>query len=177
MSDGTFYGYILLLAVSGIALTVLAARGFGQSTGLRVIDGLFAAGFLGYAFYLLFVFDGGQVRILFYAFIVPIVAVSKVIKERRAVREARTLLPPGPIGTGAVPYGPAQPLQVPPPNQPTLPNQVQVPPSAPVAAYAAPIMTGRTGAPVSPSPYGRHTPGQPIGAVPVPDAADRPDLH
>jgi hypothetical protein len=169
MSDGTFYGYILLLVVSGITLAALAARGFGQSTGLRVIDGLFAAGFLGYAFYLLFVFDGGQVRILFYAFIVPIVAVSKAVRERWAVRQARALPSSGPIGSGAVPYAPAQPLQVPPPNS-------AVPP-APVAAYAAPVLTGRTGAPVSPSPYGRHTPGQPIGSVPVPDAPDSSDLR
>lgn len=162
MSDGTFYGYILLLVVSGITLAVLAVRGFGQSTGLRLLDGAFAVGFLGYAFYLLFLFEGGQVRILFYAFIVPIVAVSKVIKERRAVREARTLPPPGPIGTGAVPYGPAQPLPAPNPG----------PAPAPAAAYAAPVLTGQTGAPVWPSPYGRHTPGQPIGSVPVPDTAD-----
>ena len=42
MSDGTFYGCILLLVVSGITLTVLAARGFGQSSVLRVLDGLVA---------------------------------------------------------------------------------------------------------------------------------------
>jgi hypothetical protein len=88
MSDGTFYGYILLLVISGIALSVLAARGFGQSTGARVLDGLFSVGFLGYAFYLSFVFDGGQVRILFYAFIVPIVASVKAFKGWKAQQEA-----------------------------------------------------------------------------------------
>jgi hypothetical protein len=164
MSDGTFYGYIVLLLVSGITLAVLAARGFGQSPGLRVLDGLFALGFLGYALYLLFVFDGGQVRLLFYAFIVPIIAVSKVVRQRRAVREARALLSAGPTGTGAAPYGGAKGSPIPPPN-----------PVVPSAAYTAPALSGRTGAPVSPSPYGRHTPGQPIEPVPVPGAADRPD--
>ncbi len=178
MSDGTFYGYILLLVVSGATLAVLATRGFGQSTALRILDGLFAVGFLGYAFHLLFVFDGGQVRILFYAFIVPIVAVSKVIRQRRAVREARAIPSSGPTGTGAVPYGPARPL---PPAGPVpaglaLAGPAPVDP-APVAAYAAPVLTGRTGAPVSPSPYGRHTPGQPIGFVPVPDTADGSGLR
>jgi hypothetical protein len=88
VSDGSFLGYIALLAVSGILLAVLGIGGFGQSTGARIIDGLFAAVFLGYAGYLLFVFDGGEVRIMFYAFIVPILAVVQVFKARKASREA-----------------------------------------------------------------------------------------
>jgi hypothetical protein len=88
MSDGAFLGYTLLLAVSGILLLALGIGGFGQSVGARIVDGLFGVGFLGYACYLFFVFDGGEVMILFYAFIVPIVAVIQAVKARRARRAA-----------------------------------------------------------------------------------------
>ena len=43
--------------------------------------------FLGYAVYLLFFFEGGEVRIFFYAFIVPIFAVIQIFKARKARRE------------------------------------------------------------------------------------------
>ena len=42
MSEGEFHAYVGLLAVSAVILSVLAVRGFGQSTGARVLDGLFA---------------------------------------------------------------------------------------------------------------------------------------
>ena len=106
MSDGTFLAYIALLFASGVLLAVLGIGGFGQSTGARVLDGLLAAGFLGYAVYLFAFFDGGEVRIVFYAFIVPIFAVAMMIKarkERRAQQEAQANWQPEP----------AQPAQAP----------------------------------------------------------------
>ena len=110
MSDGTFYGYIFLLALSGIILSVLAVGGFGQSVLARVLDGIFGVIFLGYAFYLLFIFDGGEVRILFYAFVVPIFAIVQVVKARKTRNEqtpAAAFPPHAPAQQG--PYG--QPAQ------------------------------------------------------------------
>ena len=87
MSDGTFLAYIALLLASAVLLAVLAIVGFGQSKLARVLDGVFAAGFLAYAVYLLFFFEGGEVRILFYAFLVPILAVVQIFRARKARRE------------------------------------------------------------------------------------------
>lgn len=87
MSDGTFLAYIALLLASAVLLAVLGIVGFGQSKLARVLDGVFAAGFLAYAVYLLFFFEGGEVRILFYAFLVPILAVIQIFKARKARRE------------------------------------------------------------------------------------------
>ncbi|MEV6631835.1 hypothetical protein AB0M54_13895 [Actinoplanes sp. NPDC051470] len=88
MSDGTFFAYIALLFVSGAILAVLGLGGFGQSKGARILDGVFAAAFVVYAGYLLFVFDGGTVIISYYAFIVPILAIVQVFRARKAQREA-----------------------------------------------------------------------------------------
>jgi hypothetical protein len=164
MSDGAFYGYILLLFVSGILLSVLAARGFGQSVAARVVDGLFSAGFVGYAFYLLFVFGGGQVRILFYAFIVPVLAVVKVIKAWQAQKAAQAL-------SKYASAGPTQPAGFSPTAQPApyglgKPGlEATTPP--PAAAYSAPVLTRTIGEPLESSPYGRYKPGQPIGMPPA----------
>jgi hypothetical protein len=176
MSDGTFYGYILLLVVSGITLSVLAARGFGQSTGARVLDAVFSVGFLGYAFYLLFVFDGGQVRILFYAFVVPIAAVVKVIKDWKAQQEAAQQWAAQHWSQqGAAQQGAAQQWAAQQEAHPGAEPAGQHVPSAhesvgaPIAGpYSAPVLTGRIGHPAATSPYGRYTPGEPIGFPPPP---------
>jgi hypothetical protein len=112
MSDGTFLAYILLLIVSGGLLLALAIGGFGQSTVARVFDALFGVGFLGYAVYLLFFFQGTEVRILFYAFIVPVFAIVQMVKARKAKREEQAapqgLFPGQPAAFGQ----PGQPGQV-----------------------------------------------------------------
>lgn len=104
MSDGTFLAYIALLVGSGILLAVLGIGGFGQSKIARALDGVFAAAFLGYAVYLLFFFEGGEVRILFYAFLVPIFAVVQIFKARKARREQAQMTP----APDAVPAGQQQ---------------------------------------------------------------------
>jgi hypothetical protein len=105
LSDGTFLGYIALLAVSGILLVILATGGFGQTAAARVIDALFGLGFLGYAGYLLLFFEGGTVQIFFYAFAVPVLAVVNAVKAQKAKREAQAYIP--------IPYGPGQPIPAP----------------------------------------------------------------
>jgi hypothetical protein len=108
VSDGAFLGYIALLFASAVLLSVLAIRGFGQSTGARVLDGVLAAAFLAYAIYLLVFFDGGDVRIFLYAFLVPVFAVVRMVRDRKARREA---YPPAPAGGYAQPAPNAQPAQ------------------------------------------------------------------
>jgi hypothetical protein len=88
VSDGAFLGYIALLFASAVLLSILAIGGFGQSKGARIIDGILAAAFLAYAVYLLVFFQGGNVRIFLYAFLVPIFAVVRMVRERKARREA-----------------------------------------------------------------------------------------
>jgi hypothetical protein len=138
VSDGAFYGYLLLLAVSGVLLLGMAAKGLGQSTGMRAFDALFGAGFLIYAGYLL-IASPEQVRLLFYAFIVPVIAIGKAYKARQAYLDA------------------AAPVRA---QQPDVP--------ASSYAYAAPVLTSRVGQPPPLSPYGRNVPGQPIGQVVAP---------
>jgi hypothetical protein len=82
MSDGPFYPYIGLLILSGVLLAVMAAAGFGQARGARLVDALFAAGFLGYAAYL-WIANPDTVEIFFYAFAVPVFAVINVVRSRR----------------------------------------------------------------------------------------------
>ena len=107
MSDGVFFfGYIALLFASAVLLSVLAIRGFGQSTGARVLDGVFAAGFFAYAVYLSLFFEGDSVRIFFYAFLAPIFAVVRIGRDRKARREAAAQAL---TAAYAQPTGPAQP--------------------------------------------------------------------
>ena len=87
-SDGAFNAYVIALAVSGILLLLAAVIGFGATTGSRVISGLVGLGFLGYAIYLEFFFEGGQFRILTYAFVVPVLVLINVFRSRKQKREA-----------------------------------------------------------------------------------------
>ena len=84
VSDGAFLGYIAALAVSGILLLILAAVPFlKQSVGMRVVDALIGLAFLGYAFYLFFIFDGGEFRMFYYAFVVPIILIIQAVRQSR----------------------------------------------------------------------------------------------
>ncbi|MCU7727795.1 hypothetical protein ODJ79_29110 [Actinoplanes sp. KI2] len=108
MSDGEFHAYVALLVVSGLVLSVLAVRGFGQSMGARVVDGLFSIGFLGYAAYLV-VGDPATVRIFSYAFAVPIWAVVHVRRAHKAARvtaPTSDATPSGGYGGGFTPVVP-----------------------------------------------------------------------
>ncbi|MFI7600182.1 hypothetical protein [Actinoplanes sp. NPDC049681] len=88
MSEGEFHAYIGLLFISGLVLSVLAVRGFGLSTGARVVDGLFSVGFLGYAVYLV-VAEPDEFWVFYYAFAAPIWAVVHVRRSHKAARAAR----------------------------------------------------------------------------------------
>jgi hypothetical protein len=106
MSDTQFYLYAGLLTISGILLLTLAITGFGQSVGIRVVNALLGLGFTGYGVYLLTIFDGVEVRIFFYAFIVPIAMVVYAVKNYRAGKAEDLAPPPGPPAPQqAPPYG------------------------------------------------------------------------
>jgi hypothetical protein len=111
MSEGEFHAYVGLLAVSAVILSVLAVRGFGQSTGARVLDGLFAAGFLGYAAYLV-IADPDTVTIFFYAFAAPVLGVVHAV--RSTVRMRKRHIPALPYAGEPAPV-PPQPFPAPPP--------------------------------------------------------------
>lgn len=87
MNDGMLLGYIAALAVGGVLLLILAAA-VQQAVGWRVLNALIGLAFLGYAFYLFFIFDGGEVRIFFYALILPILLIIQAFKQRKSANVA-----------------------------------------------------------------------------------------
>src|SRR3954453_13134110 len=124
--------YVLLLMFSGVVMIVLASPAVKRSsTGVRVLNGIFGAGFFGYGFYLAFIFDGGTYLIFFKAFILPVVLI---------VRTFRGMATYGPPVPAPAPY--AAPGTYPPPPgyagpHGDAPPQVDAPP-APPGAYAPP---------------------------------------
>jgi hypothetical protein len=94
MSEGAFNAYVIALGISGILLLIAALIGFGATTISRVISGLVGLAFLGYAIYLEFFFEGGEFRIVIYAFIVPILVLINVFRSRKQKREAAAAATP-----------------------------------------------------------------------------------
>ena len=121
MSDSTFYGYVAALAVSGVILLVLAALPLGASTGSRVLNGVIGLAMLGYAFYLFFIFEGGEVRIFFAVFVVPVLLIVQTFKSIKEKRDEQAF-------AQVQPQPPAQPQ---PPQAQTQPQATPTEPSAP----------------------------------------------
>ncbi|MEU8796120.1 hypothetical protein [Spirillospora sp. NPDC048819] len=78
-ADATFSWYVVLLLLSGIVMLVIAAIGGGQSVGPRLLNAVFGVGFLGYAVYLGFIFEGGEYAMFLYAFILPVLMLFKFV--------------------------------------------------------------------------------------------------
>ncbi len=121
MSDGMFYAYIGALVLSALVMAFLAVRSSGLA--YRIVQALFAAGFLGYAGYLL-IASPPTVTVFFYAFALPILAVIRAVRFGTARRSAPLPAPlpyatqPGPMQPGHAPSQPglpAQPSGFPPP--------------------------------------------------------------
>ncbi|MDB5788532.1 hypothetical protein [Caballeronia mineralivorans] len=88
--DGTFMFYIAALAVAGLVLVVLAAINLGgQSPVMRILNAVIGLGFLGYAFYLFFLFNGGTFRLFYYPFILPVLLVIQAVRNRKNRAAAR----------------------------------------------------------------------------------------
>jgi hypothetical protein len=77
-----FNWYVALLAISGIAMLVMAVVRQGQSVVSRSINGIFGAVYLGYAIYLEFFFDGGSYLIFFQAFLLPVLMLVNFFRNR-----------------------------------------------------------------------------------------------
>ncbi|WBP88506.1 hypothetical protein [Kitasatospora cathayae] len=154
-AEPLFSWYVVLLALSGLIMLVLGVLPLGGlKVGLRIFNVLFGLGFLGYAYYLAFVFEGGEYFLFFKAFILPvgmIVASVKAIVDRSNAKN-RPTPPVGPYNPNA-PYGPNAAQQGafnPYAQQPGQP----VPPQG-----AAPYQPGVPTQPVTDNPYAQ--PGQP----------------
>jgi hypothetical protein len=90
LTEDTLLIYEIALAFSGVLLAWLAISGFGSAgTGTRVLNGVFALGFLGYAGYLL-IAQPENIVIFFYAFIVPIVLLVRAFQARQGQKKAQT---------------------------------------------------------------------------------------
>ncbi|MFE2723771.1 hypothetical protein [Kitasatospora sp. NPDC059327] len=130
--DPLFSWYVVLLAISGIAMVVLGAvnLGGGLSAGWRAINVIAGLAFTGYAYYLAFVFEGGEYRMFFQAFILPVLLIVNAVKAMVARSNAPAPQP--------VPYDPNAPQYN--PNAAYNPNATPNPyaQGAPVPPQAAP---------------------------------------
>ncbi|MFB4305413.1 hypothetical protein ACA511_04800 [Actinomadura sp. GTD37] len=79
-ADAAFSWYVVFLLGSGVVMLIMAAIGGGQSVGERLLNLAFGVGFLGYAVYLGFIFDGGEYFMFFYAFILPVLMLFRFVK-------------------------------------------------------------------------------------------------
>jgi hypothetical protein len=85
MGNTGFVAYVAALAGSGVLLVVLGAINFiKQSVGMRILNIVIGLAFLGYAFYLFFIFEGGTYRIFIYAFLLPVLLIVQAIRQSRA---------------------------------------------------------------------------------------------
>ncbi|SDT74954.1 hypothetical protein SAMN05216371_4836 [Streptomyces sp. TLI_053] len=146
--DPLFSWYVVLLAVSGIALLVIGAVNLGGlRLGWRALNVLAGLGFTGYAYYLAFVFEGTSYVIFFKAFILPVLLIANAVKAL-VTRSQAPAAPPVPAASpyqhqGApYPQGgqypqPAAPFQAAAPAAPASPYQAAAP-LAPAAPYQPP---------------------------------------
>ncbi|MFI0357014.1 hypothetical protein [Actinomadura sp. 9N407] len=87
-ADATFSWYVVGLLLSGVVMLGLAGIGAGQGAGQRALSAVAGAGFLGYAVYLGFIFEGGDYFMFFYAFILPVLMVFKFLGAVFGKRES-----------------------------------------------------------------------------------------
>ncbi|MFF2656842.1 hypothetical protein ACFVUH_05705 [Kitasatospora sp. NPDC058032] len=138
-ADPLFSWYVVLLAVSGIALLVIGAVNLGGlKIGWRLLNLLAGLGFTGYAYYLAFVFEGGTYTLFFKAFILPVALIANAVKALVA-RSQTPAAPAAPPVPAASPYQPnaqyPQGGQYPqqggqyPPASPYQPQAAQYPPA------------------------------------------------
>lgn len=158
--------YILVLLVSAVLLSIAAARGYGQRTGARILNGVFAAAFLGYAIYLGLFFDGGTVYFSLWAVVLPAIALFRAFRARQAARTAARSAYPDIYAQPAQQWAPA-PAQ----HWASTPGNVQPWTPAQPAGPPGPSPTS-TWHPAPFNPSAAWTPADP--AAPAPAAAADP---
>ncbi|MDH6704454.1 hypothetical protein P3T27_001157 [Kitasatospora sp. MAA19] len=163
-AEPLFSWYVVMLAISGVIMLVLGALnlGGGLKIGWRIVNVLAGLGFLGYAYYLAFVFEGGRYEIFLKAFILPVALIVHSVKAivERSNAKAQQPVPPG------APYGPAAGYQNVPPQAAAFdPNAPQAPynPNAPQAPYGPGAPQPGAAVPPPAAPYQQ--------GVPAPQAA------
>src|SRR5689334_21750636 len=114
-----FYAWMLM--ISGVLMLLVGSTLPGQTVGYRVLNVVVGLAFFGYGFYLKFLFTGGEYRIFFYAFLVPVALIVQTFKARRVLKNARQApaagpVPPAPPYTGPVQYTGPQDGAPQPPN-------------------------------------------------------------
>ncbi|MFJ6384790.1 hypothetical protein ACIQI7_32875 [Kitasatospora sp. NPDC092039] len=188
-AEPLFSWYVVALAVSGVIMVVLGAVAGGMKVGLRILNVVIGLAFLGYAYYLAFVFEGGTYTIFLKVFILPvlmIVASVKALVERGNAKQQQA-------AQAAAAFNPQAPFNPNAPQAPFNPNAAQAPqapfnPNAPQAPYApqpgAPVPPP-AGAPVPPvappappqgaAPYQPGPPPQPVADNPY--AQPQPPQH
>lgn len=88
--------YEVFLVIGGLAMILMAAvwpGGLGRrgrSNGARIYSVVLGAAFLGYAFYLLFIFKGGHYFVFYYVFLLPVLLAVRFFRARTAVTAARS---------------------------------------------------------------------------------------
>ncbi|MER7754362.1 hypothetical protein [Kitasatospora sp. NPDC097643] len=158
--DPLFAWYVVALGASGVLMLVLGAFSFGGGikAGARVLIVLAGLGFLGYAYYMAFMFQGREYVLFYKVFILPVAIIFygvKTIVERGNAKAAAQRATPQPAGyhPNAAPYNPNAPqpgAAVPPqavPYQPAAQATPPVPPGQPVAnnPYAQPAAPAQPG--------------------------------
>ena len=121
MSDGFFLFYILMALTSAVLLVLLTVRGYGLTTGGRVLSAIIGVACLLQALYLIFIFGGGEYTIGVWPFVGPVYAVVRIVRHRRAVRDRDLAIASRLWGPGGAPtfssapgpqgFGPAVPQQ------------------------------------------------------------------
>jgi len=83
MSDAQFNAYAAALLVGGLFM-IAAVLPWGKlEKSTKVASALIGAAMAGYGGYLLFIFESGDVRVFWYALIVPVLVLVQVVKGWR----------------------------------------------------------------------------------------------
>jgi ABC-type iron transport system FetAB permease component len=91
-ANAGFSWYCILLVIAGIAMLVTGVIRY-QPMARRVIRIVLGLGFVGYGFYLVFIFRGGHYILFFQAFIVPILVIADALRTTAARRRLRASQP------------------------------------------------------------------------------------
>ncbi|WP_441245426.1 hypothetical protein [Kitasatospora sp. McL0602] len=88
-AEPLFSWYVVLLFVSGVAMLAIGiSNSRALSVGWRIFNMVAGVGFVGYAVYLGFIFEGGSYIIFFKAFILPVVMVINFFRAQAARKSA-----------------------------------------------------------------------------------------
>ncbi|MCG6496451.1 hypothetical protein [Kitasatospora sp. A2-31] len=124
--DPVFSWYVVALAVSGIAIIALGSVNNALSAGGRLFFVLAGLAFVGYAYYLAFVFRGGEYRLYYQTFAIPVLLVAHWVKALTGRRNQA----PQPVPSAA-PYDPSVPYRGAAPHDPSAPREAQPVPQQP----------------------------------------------